>query len=273
LRANHQEDVAVIARRRWLPVMLVGLWMTHAPVSLSYGQELPPYQTPYVVGGVPQREPGRLNMETGQVVASPGVSFNQRVADTIVFHLRQSRQLHHFRVDISFQDGVAELTGYVADQSQREEVLRIVHGVPGVERVRDLLETRNVEMVRPAQAVAPPPVEPGPLPKQVPPLNGTAPLEPTPIFQAPPGAPGMQPTLPPPRLPPNAWPTYAPYNNYSRVAYPTLYPYQAWPFIGPNYPFPKIPLGWRSISLTWQDGHWWYGKCASGHDWWRIRYY
>jgi hypothetical protein len=57
------------------------------------------------------------------------------------------------------------------------------------------------------------------------------------------------------------------------VAYPQLYPYQSWPFIGPQYPFPKIPLGWRSVSLTWQDGHWWYGRLASGHDWWRIRYW
>ncbi len=64
----------------------------------------------------------------------------------------------------------------------------------------------------------------------------------------------------------------APYNNYSRVAYPTTYPYEAFPFIGPMYPFPKIPLGWRSVSLTWEDGCWWYGRKATGHDWWRIRY-
>ena len=73
-------------------------------------------------------------------------------------------------------------------------------------------------------------------------------------------------------MPPYAWPTYAPYNNYSRVAYPEQVPYEAWPFIGPMYPFPKVPLGWRSIQLTWRDGYWWYGKYATGHDWWRIRY-
>jgi len=77
----------------------------------------------------------------------------------------------------------------------------------------------------------------------------------------------------PPSMPPYAWPTYAPYNNYSRVAYPTAYPYEQFPFIGPMYPFPRVPLGWRSVSLTWEDGHWWYHRTPTGHDWWRIRYH
>lgn len=95
-------------------------------------------------------------------------------------------------------------------------------------------------------------------------------LEPMPLQGAPPGFPSA--TQPPP-MPPYAWPTYAPYNNYSRVAYPNLYPYESFPFIGPIYPFPKIPLGWRSVNLTWEDGHWWLGRNATGHDWWRIRYW
>jgi hypothetical protein len=76
-----------------------------------------------------------------------------------------------------------------------------------------------------------------------------------------------------PKMPPYAWPTYAPYNNFSRVAYPTEYPYNAWPFIGPVYPFPKIPPGWRSVSLTWHDGFWWYGRNSTGYDWWSLRYW
>jgi hypothetical protein len=84
---------------------------------------------------------------------------------------------------------------------------------------------------------------------------------------------GADPGMQPPPMPPYAWPSYAPYNNYSRVGSPTLYPYQAFPFIGPMYPFPKVPLGWRSVTLQWQDGYWWYGRKATGHDWWRIRYY
>jgi hypothetical protein len=90
-----------------------------------------------------------------------------------------------------------------------------------------------------------------------------------PLFQ---GAPSPY-DLNPPRMPPYAWPTYAPYNNYSRVAYPTLYPYQSWPFIGPVYPYPKIPLGWRKVKLEWQDGKWWYSTNSNSHDWWRLRYW
>ena len=45
-----------------------------------------------------------------------------------------------------------------------------------------------------------------------------------------------------PRKPPSlaipnyAWPSYAPYPNFSAVGYPTAYPWQAWPNIGPFYP-------------------------------------
>jgi hypothetical protein len=209
------------------------------------------------------------------------------MADAIADHLRHSGQLRGYDIGISFQDGTAELTGRVADQHQREEVLRVVQGVPGVERVRDRMEGGTPALL-PAQAVfpdkvpqpqpLPPPGQPGPLPPPgqpapLPPpdVPGALPREPMPVYHGGPAMPGA--AYNPPPLPPYAWPTYAPYNNYSRVAYPTLYPYQAWPFIGPQYPFPKIPLGWRSVTLRWQDGHWWYGRNATGHDWWRIRYW
>jgi len=89
---------------------------------------------------------------------------------------------------------------------------------------------------------------------------------------------GMPPTAglydaAPPKMPPYAWPTYAPYNNYSRCAYPQMYPANAFPFIGPYYPFPKVPPGYRSIKLEWEDGAWYYGRTATKRDWWRIRYW
>ena len=95
---------------------------------------------------------------------------------------------------------------------------------------------------------------------------------PTPLFRAAPPGP-IPNAYYPPRMPPYAWPSYAPYNNFSRVAYPTQYPHNAFPFIGPMYPFPKVPLGWRSVQLTWEDGFWWYGRRSTGHDWWRVRYW
>ena len=54
-----------------------------------------------------------------------------------------------------------------------------------------------------------------------------------------------------------AWPSHAPYPNYSAVGYPTAYPWQAWPNIGPFYPYPEVPLDWRAVTLRWDDGIWW----------------
>jgi hypothetical protein len=201
------------------------------------------------------------------------------MAEVIAGQLRQSGQLRGYTVDVVFRDGVAELSGTVADQPQREEVLRIVRGVPGVERVVDRLSLAGP--ITPVQAEAPPPPAPSRLPDPLPPQVSTdapgappgaaAPVnEPVPIFHQPPPAPYH---LNPPRMPPYAWPTYAPYNNYSRVAYPTIYPYNAWPFIGPIYPFPKVPLGWRSVTLQWDDGNWWYSKHATKYDWWQLRFH
>ena len=113
------------------------------------------------------------------------------------------------------------------------------------------------------------PIFQAPPPAAVPPGPSATPVEPMPIFQAAPSPYDLN----PPKMPNYAWPTYAPYNNYSRVAYPTLYPYQSWPFVGPNYPSPKIPPNWRKVSLEWQDGYWWYGPHSNSHDWWRLRYW
>jgi hypothetical protein len=258
LRANHQEDVAV-TRLRWLLAVAFGLGIISFTQGSAQAQDAP---SPANSGlGA---EPPRLSLANPEVL-SP----NQQVANAIADHLRRSGRLRHYRISITFLSGVAELTGQVSDEPQRQEALRLVQEVSGVEHVVDRLAIISAGGVTTAQAVIGPPLpEPGPLPKRA---DGTLPPEPTPIFAAAPGIPN--PALQPPRMPPYAWPTYAPYNNYSRVACPTLYPYQAWPFIGPVYPFPKIPLGWRSVKLEWMDGHWWYGKNATGHDWWRIRYW
>jgi hypothetical protein len=60
-----------------------------------------------------------------------------------------------------------------------------------------------------------------------------------------------------PNLPNYAWPTYAPYPNYAALTYPKQYSPTAWPYIGPFYPYPQVPLGWRKVSLEWSDG-WWF---------------
>ncbi len=60
-----------------------------------------------------------------------------------------------------------------------------------------------------------------------------------------------------PQLPGHAWPSYASYPNYGAVTYPKQYSPSAWPYIGPFYPYPQVPMGWRKVSLEWDDG-WWF---------------
>jgi osmotically-inducible protein OsmY len=59
-----------------------------------------------------------------------------------------------------------------------------------------------------------------------------------------------------PNLPGYAWPSYAPYPNYAALTYPKQYSPSAWPYIGPFYPYPQVPLGWRKVTLKWDDGWW-----------------
>jgi hypothetical protein len=215
-------------------------------------------------------EPDKLTIPASRDLAPrPELSLSQQTANTVVEHLQQSGQLHHYTIDVGVENGTAELTGTVADQFQREEALRIVQGVPGVERVLDHLTLASDAGLTQAQAQVPPPAAEPVVPPRRAPAPGSV-TEPVPIFQAPPPTPA---DVNPPSMPPYSWPTYAPYNNFSRVAYPLAYPYQSWPFIGPIYPYPKIPPGWRKVTLEWQDGHWWYGTHSCSHDWWTLRYW
>jgi hypothetical protein len=276
--------------RKLCPTAL-GVWIGVAG-GASQGQERPSDpQFPIVTG----QEPGHLSLAPSVAKDASAQFPNQRMADAIAERLHSSGSLRGYRVDIRFAEGVAELSGRVADAAQRAEVRRIVSSMAGVQRIHDALEVEIGGVVLTAQGAnevqAPFPgllapqqapaglIGAGPIASdqamQAAPFAGGAPQEPISIMPTMGGFnPGMpNPAMQQPPLPPYAWPTYAPYNNYSRVGYPTLYPYEAFPFIGPQYPFPKVPLGWRAVTLSWQDGHWFYGKTATGHDWWRIRYY
>jgi hypothetical protein len=59
-----------------------------------------------------------------------------------------------------------------------------------------------------------------------------------------------------PNMPNYAWPSYAAHPNYAAVTYPKQYSPTAWPYIGPFYPYPQVPLGWRKVTLEWDDGWW-----------------
>jgi len=69
------------------------------------------------------------------------------------------------------------------------------------------------------------------------------------------GGPGAAPGGPA-DLPGYAWPSYAAAPNYGAVSYPRQHSASAWPYIGPFYPYPQVPLGWRKVTLEWDDGWW-----------------
>ena len=210
--------------------------------------------------------------------AAAAPTANQQLADQIAGRLSAAPAARGADLGVSAQGGVVSLVGSVSQPAQKAAVLDIVRVVPGVTQVRDGIKVGGVVQ---AQATAPPatlpptfggPMAVGPVatpaPVGMPPVGPGGPvIEPAPI-----GTPGMTAGADAPPLPPYAWPTYAPYNNYSRVAYPQAYPHNAFPFIGPFYPFPKVPPGWRSVKLEWEDGHWFFGRTSTGYDYWRARF-
>ena len=233
----------------------------------------------------------------GQALANPPaplpvpttVNPNQSLADDVAYRLRSSGNAAGADVSIVAQDGIVTLSGTAKDPSQKAKLLADAKSVTGVVSVRDIVRTIATGVV---QIQDPPiglaPVAPTPLGLTGTPLGLTGtPLATSPapaasgpvgfnpiVEPAPLGVPGQAaPDMQAPNLPPYAWPTYAPYNNVSRVAYPQAYPYNAFPFIGPYYPFPKVPLGWRKVTLEWDDGHWYLGRQSAPHDYWRVKFW
>ncbi len=95
------------------------------------------------------------------------------------------------------------------------------------------------------------PAEPAPVASQPVPVN-----RPLPMYAGAPG--GAAPVrYDQPAMPNYAWPSYAAYPNYAALTYPKQYSATAWPYIGPFYPYPQVPLGWRKVTLEWHDG-WWF---------------
>jgi hypothetical protein len=249
---KHQEDVVKL-RLPYRLAAAAGLWVS----SLGFAGEPAP---------IALNPPPAIDA-TAQA--------DQALADAVANRLGGAPHLRGYQVEITVVNGTVELSGTVADAGQHDEVLRLARGVTNVRQVRDAMMVQGG--IQPVAA-------PGQLAPPVP-LGAPAPMTGVPGFL--PGATGMIDPAPlngpggmaskvdlnPPAMPPYAWPTYAPYNNYSRVAYPEEYPHAAFPYIGPFYPFPKVPLGYRAIKLEWEDGHWWYGRTATKRDWWMVRYW
>lgn len=214
----------------------------------------------WVGGASHAAEPARL----------PGTGAdNQVTADAVAAVLGTSPAVRGADVRISAQGGVVILRGTAPSAAHQKAIAAAALTAQGVQMVKDEM---TVSAVVPAQATLAPPM---PVPTAPIPLGPVGPGGEGPIVE--PGAVGVpgqvSPDMMAPNLPAYAWPTYAPYNNFSRVGYPTAYPYNAFPFIGPFYPFPKVPLGWRKVVMEWEDGHWYIGKASAPHDYWRVKFW
>lgn len=187
---------------------------------------------------------------------------NQVLADDLANHFRTSGKLSNYDVAIETDGGIVTLTGNLASQAQRDQVVQMTRMFPGVVAVVDHIEIARRDNLIPTNYQA---AAPNPMPAAA--KGGTTwgvdepMIEPAPATSF---AGGIVPYSDSPVLPPYSWPAYTPYNNFASLAYQTQYPSGAWPFIGPPHPYPMIPSGWRKVTLTWKKGYWWLKFGAHG---------
>lgn len=182
--------------------------------------------------------------------SAPVVNTNQEVAQDIAISLAKVG-LVGYDVEIRYEDGVATLNGEVATVQQQRNAAFAASQVTGVNDVRNNLQVKGPIAQASFQPQAAP-VRPAammmPAGAMVAPAAAMAGAAPSPIAGA-----GNYSN---PNLPSHAWPAYAAYPNSAAITYPKQYSPSAWPYIGPFYPYPQVPLGWREVSLQWDDGHW-----------------
>lgn len=225
------------------------------------------------------------------LVPTLALAGNQEIAEQIKKNIKTSGRLSGYSITVKVQDGTAWLGGRVRSEEQMVSALNLALGTDGVERVVNNLnvgtssEAAAAEAksgsrssgqarfsVQPASADEPLPMVQGPartvsrgsqrpLPvayTQPVGNGGGVPGAPMPMYTAAASQAGVAPArYDQPCLPNYAWPSYAAYPNYAAVTYPKQYSPTAWPYIGPFYPYPQVPLGWRKVSLEWKDGWWW----------------
>ncbi len=203
---------------------------------------------------------------------APVAGSNQATANAVATALKASPSLSAYRIEIETNRGLVTLSGAVGNASIKRDVVALVGKVAGVSGVVDQIVVKDSK-VRPAQyqmamngghlghgggagfagnggMVEGGMVEGGAV--------SSAPMmmspDGSPIPEGPSGPGTGAANLNPPNY---AWPSYAPTQNFSAVGYPTAYPWQAWPNIGPFYPYPEVPQDWRAVTLRWDDGIWW----------------
>ena len=202
-----------------------------------------------------------------------GSKDNQQMAQDIAQALGRGN-FQGYDIEIRYQDGTALLSGVVQSPEEQAKATYLVQQVKGVKVVNNQLRIPG----RPA----------GPAGNVVP-VNHVMPVQEMAMQQgmgAPGGVPMQQAGMPGPptyghpgsgathqvynmpQLPEYAWPSYASYPNSAQISYPEQYSASAWPYIGPFYPYPQIPLGWRQAQLEWDDGYWSLNFNPRTDKWW-----
>ncbi|WP_166819796.1 BON domain-containing protein [Thalassoroseus pseudoceratinae] len=217
---------------------------------------------------------------------------NQEVAERIGVALRQAN-LGDQPLVIRYKNGKVVLAGSVATAEQKALAEQVAGSVYGVGQVENQIRVGSVMQASAYQQGAGG-APSAPMPMGTPPMPPTAGGYPMPGGGYPGAAPGMgmgypggpsgMPAAPPqygmpgpganptlynnPAMPPYAWPAQAQYPNSAAIQYPKNYSASAWPYIGPFYPYPQVPLGWRKASLEWDDGHWMLDFDSKTDRWW-----
>jgi len=215
-------------------------------------------------------EPARAIVRVNQVRPVTPKIDDDAIAQAIGQHLgalKDSGKLQDFNVQISVGGGTVWMKGFTADEAQQASIIGIAQSVDGVgEIVNDMIirkpasfqiaSVTQVPVPAPAFGIVTAPTAPQPrLVAQASAMTAPVASAPTQMMATPSGI--AQARYEQPNLPAYAWPSYAAAPNYGQVNYPKQYSASAWPYIGPFYPYPQVPLGWRKVSLEWTDG-WWF---------------
>jgi osmotically-inducible protein OsmY len=192
----------------------------------------------------------------GMRAPAPPKTQNQQVAEQIANALAANR-LSGLDIEVRYNNGTATLSGAVPHPQVKEIAHQVTASVPGVQQVAN-------NLIAPAAPMGPqgPPIGPNGTPVQQ--VNfqqqgapGAPPMMAAPAMAAAAAAGGASHlAYDLPHLPAYAWPRYASYPNAAQISYPQEYSASAWPYIGPFYPYPQVPLGWRQVQMEWDDGQW-----------------
>ena len=211
------------------------------------------------------RDQEHLNKSVALVFATEGVTVNEVIRDELTLDGSESKSAAAKTIVASAGGnplrGTTETT---ADDANNAQALPATFN--------PMHSATPVAMMQ-AAPIPPVPAPPVAAPAKLPATEGATgmPGAPLPMYAPATAAGGVAPVrYDRACMPGYAWPSYAAYPNYAAVTYPKQYSPTAWPYIGPFYPYPQVPLGWRKVSLQWDDGWWWLDfKDKPNCCWWR----